>query len=191
MSEVNENNDGVVEVEEVDTETVDTVDTDNDKDNSDTVEVVDESVDNNADKSVDKDSGDEDEADFKALFEKWKGLSRKNENSSKENYKRVQELESEVETLKKGSPDVESLKQDNLNLLKRIVVSEYNLPESAANRLVGASEDELRADAEELSKLVGGSQKGMKPVKIHGTDQQPPGEVKVGSRAEWREQMKK
>ena len=183
MSDVNENNESVNEVEVEDTETVETNDTEVDKDVAGSEDT--ESTD------VDEDTSDDDEdKDWKAESLKWKAMSRKNESSSKENYKRVQELEAEVEGLKKSSPDVESLKQENLSLLKRIVVSEYNLPESAAGRLVGASEEELRADAEELSKLVGGGQKGMKPVRLHGTSSEIPGEVKVGSREAWRELQK-
>lgn len=182
MSDVNENNESVNEVEAVDTEKVETTDAGVDKDVAGSEDTVSTDVDEN---NSDADE-DEEDKDWKAEYLKWKAMSRKNESSSKENYRRVQELETEVEGLKNSAPEVENLKQENLSLLKRIVISEYNLPENAANRLVGASEEELRADAEELSKLVGGVQKGMKPVKLHGSSSEIPGEVKVGSREEWR-----
>lgn len=179
-----ENNENVNEVEAADTETVEVEETENNSDDTDS-----QTTENSADE--DKNSDANEEVDYKAEAEKWKGLSRKNENSSKENYKRVQELEAELNTLKENSTDVDSLREENLNLLKRIVVSEFKLPAEASARLIGSTEEELRKDAESLSALFGSSQKGMKPVKLHGTNADAPGNVKVGSREEWRERNKR
>lgn len=173
-----ENNENVNEVETTDAEKVEVEETENNSDDTDS---------QTTENSTDEDK----EVDYKAEAEKWKGLSRKNENSSKENYKRVQELETELKTLKESSTDAESLREENLNLLKRIVVAEYKLPVEASNRLIGSTEEELRKDAESLSALFGSSQKGMKPVKLHGTSGDAPGKVKIGSREEWRERNRK
>lgn len=178
-----ENNENVNEVETADTEMVEVAETENNSDDA-----VSQSTENSTDEDK---SDEEEEVDYKAEAEKWKSLSRKNESSSKENYRRVQELETELKTLKESSTDVNSLREENLNLLKRIVASEYKLPVEASNRLIGSTEEELRKDAESLSALFGSSQKGMKPVKLHGTNGDAPGKVKIGSREEWRERNRK
>jgi len=112
-------------------------------------------------KTDDHDAGDDDagdDTDWHAEALKWKAQSRKHEGRSKENAdaaKRLKELEdankSETQKLaddKAASDKVAASAQGELLRLR--VAMRKGLTEVQAKRLVGDTEEELEADAEEL-----------------------------------------
>ena len=52
---------------------------------------------------------------------------------------------------------VHDLQAAEMKALRTTIAAEFNLPPQLASRLVGTDEDSLRADAEELAKLIPGS----------------------------------
>ena len=130
----------------------------------------DEVVDN--DKADDDDSANNEEVkDWKAEAEKWRSNSRKNETTSKENYKKLNDLTSEYETLKGQLAEANKFKDENFNLMKRLVIAETGLPSELSGRLNGSTEEELKKDAEGLMELFGQFKKTPKPVKAQGSDE--------------------
>lgn len=110
--------------------------------------------------------------DWKAEAEKWKSLSRKNEDKAKSNITRLTELESKATQLEADSEAYKTLKVENLNLLKKIVAVETGIPEGFIPRMQGSTAEELRADAEELKAMFPAMvKKTVSPVTLQGTDQ--------------------
>ena len=143
----------------------------NDNDNNEVVEETNDNVeDTNENASTNESSNDEDVKDWKAEVEKWRSNSRKNEAASKENYKKLNELTSEFETLKGQLEEANKFKDENFNLMKRLVIAETGLPAELGNRLNGSNEEELKQDAESLKELFGVVKKTPKPVRTQGTD---------------------
>lgn len=136
--------------------------------------VVEETNDNvedtNESNSANESSNDEEVKDWKAEAEKWRSNSRKNEAASKENYKKLNELTSEFENLKQQLTEANKIKDENFNLMKRLVIAETGLPAELGNRLNGSNEEELKQDAESLKELFGAVKKTPKPVRTQGTD---------------------
>lgn len=140
----------------------------NDNDNNEVVEETNDNVEEVND-STDS-SNDEEVKDWKAEAEKWRSNSRKNETASKENYKKLNELTSEFEALKGQLAEASKFKDENFNLMKRLVIAETGLPAELGNRLNGSNEEELKQDAESLKELFGVVKKTPKPVRTQGTD---------------------
>ena len=98
------------------------------------------------------------EVDYKAEADKWKAMSRKHEGEAKANRdaaKRLQDIEeaNKTETQKladqaAASDKVAAAAQGELLRLK--VAMRKGLTETQAKRLIGANEEELEADADEL-----------------------------------------
>jgi membrane protein involved in colicin uptake len=106
----------------------------------------------------DDDARGEPQPDWKAEAEKWKALSRKHESQAKTNAeaaKRLKELEdaakSELQkaTDGKASADRQAAEQRAEAMRLRVALRK-GLTETQAKRLVGESEEELEADADEL-----------------------------------------
>lgn len=112
----------------------------------------------------------EEEKDWKAEVEKWRSNSRKNEATAKENYKKLTELTSEFETLRGQLTEAEKVREENLNLTKRLVIAETGLPIELSARLNGTTEEELKKDAESLMELFGQVKKTPRPIKAQGSD---------------------
>lgn len=112
----------------------------------------------------------EEDKDWKAEAEKWRSNSRKNEATSKENYKKLTDLTSEFETLKGQLTEAEKVREENLNLTKRLVIAETGLPAELSARLNGTTEEELKKDAVSLMELFGQVKKIPKPIKAQGSD---------------------
>ena len=103
------------------------------------------------------------EKDWKAEADKWKAQSRKNEQQAKANAeaaRRLAELEekdkSEADKLAQKTADAEARAvASELKLLKIEVALEKGLTKDQAQRLVGATREELEDDADELIKAFG------------------------------------
>jgi hypothetical protein len=73
---------------------------------------------------------------------------------SKEQERKQAEL-TDIERMKARADELEAeLKEERQGRLRLQVAAEYNLPEALANRLQGESLEELKADAEQLAKLL-------------------------------------
>lgn len=100
----------------------------------------------------------EETVDFKSEAEKWKALARQNEQRAKQNAeaaKRLAEIEdankSEVERAIARAEEAERRAQQlELDSVRASVALEKGLTPSQAKRLVGASREELEADADDL-----------------------------------------
>lgn len=100
----------------------------------------------------------EKEPDWKADAEKWKALSRKNEEAAKANAaaaKKLAELEeadkSEIEKAQARAEAAEKeLTSSRVEALRNAVALEKKLTPSQAKRLIGSTKEELEADADEL-----------------------------------------
>lgn len=99
-----------------------------------------------------------DMASMKAEMEKWRELSRKNEAQAKQNAAAAKKLE-EIENANKSELEKLQAAQDaaekdaataRIELSKMRVAVKKGLTESQAKRLVGTTEEELEADADEL-----------------------------------------
>lgn len=98
------------------------------------------------------------ETDWPAEVEKWKSLSRKNEEQAKANAeaaKRLAELEesqkSQQEKLADSNRSLEErAKKAELDACRMRIAIRKGLTEAQVKRLVGATEEELEADADEL-----------------------------------------
>lgn len=113
------------------------------------------------------------EAEEKSELEKWKALSKKNEERAKSNYNQITELENRIKVLTEERKNFEAALEKNLELTKKLVIKDTGLPENAIDRLRGSTEEELREDAEQLKLLFGASvKKSVQPVSLHGTDQE-------------------
>jgi hypothetical protein len=96
--------------------------------------------------------------DLASEVEKWKSLSRKNEQQAKANAaaaRRLEEIEnaskSEAERLTARAEAAEKLASEHESRALRLeVASEKGLTPAQAKRLVGNSRDELEADADEI-----------------------------------------
>lgn len=100
----------------------------------------------------------ETEIDWKAEAEKWKAMSRKTEQQAKEataKAKRLDEIEeAQKSELEKAQARAEAAEkralETELAALRAAVALEKGLTPSQAKRLVGASREDLEADADEL-----------------------------------------
>jgi uncharacterized membrane protein YqiK len=107
------------------------------------------------------------QVDSEAEVAKWKALSRKHEAQAKANAeaaRRLKELEdadkSEVTKLNERTVAAEKLAAEaQRELLRLRVASRKGLTEAQAKRLVGETEEELEADAEELLESFGAPKK--------------------------------
>jgi hypothetical protein len=110
------------------------------------------------------------ETDLHAEVEKWKALSRKNEEQAKANAdaaKRLAELEESQKTDQQKLADTnkaleERAQKAEADLLRFKVCTSKGIPLSAAPRLRGTTEEELEADADDF----------LESFKV-GTDPQP------------------
>lgn len=117
------------------------------------------------------------QTDYKAEMEKWKALSRKHEQTAKQNAdaaKKLAEMEEAQKTAEQKAADkaaqAEKTAADaNRETARLRVALRKGLTETQAKRLVGDTEEELEADADELlesfaSKTADdGKEKGEKP----------------------------
>ena len=115
------------------------------------------------------------EHDYKAGEAKWKAMSRKWEGQAKTNsgaQKRLDEIEEANKTEAQKAADKATLSDkaatDAKQELARLrVAMRKGLTEAQAKRLIGATEEELEADADELLESFGGDKtppgKGGKP----------------------------
>jgi hypothetical protein len=114
-----------------------------------------------ADAETDADTnekGSEKETDWQAEAEKWKALSRKNEGTAKENAaaaKKLAEIEesskSDLEKANARADAAEKLAAEReLESARNRVALAKGLSATQAKRLVGNTQDELEADADEL-----------------------------------------
>lgn len=111
--------------------------------------------------------------DWQAEAEKWKSLSRKNEETAKSNHTKLSELEKQLETFSESAKKLAEIEEKNILLLKQLIVKEKGLPDSALDRLRGATEEELRADGDDLAQLIGNTipvKKNVQPVQKIGSD---------------------
>ena len=98
------------------------------------------------------------EPDWKAEAEKWKAMSRKHETEAKQNRdaaKRLKEAEdadkSELQKInEKAAESDKAAAHARSELLRLRVAMRKGLTEAQAKRLVGETEEELEADADEL-----------------------------------------
>lgn len=109
------------------------------------------------------DSGDGGEPDYKAEAEKWKVMSRKHEGEAKANRdaaKRLKDIEdankTEVQKLADEKAAAENAAKSTSGELMRLrVAMRKGLTEAQAKRLMGDTEEELEADADELLETFG------------------------------------
>jgi hypothetical protein len=114
-----------------------------------------------------KDGGDDDKTDWKAEADKWKRLSRRHESDARSNKAaadKLAELEgankSDVEKLTQRAEAAEGkLATAERDLLRVRVALRKGLNEIQARRLVGDTEDEMEADADDLLETFGGGKK--------------------------------
>jgi hypothetical protein len=126
--------------------------------------------------------------DLQAEIDKWKALSRKNEERAKANEtaaKRLSELEegqkSEIEKALARAEEAERRAQEiELEALRASVALNKGLTSSQAKRLVGSTLEELEADADELLADL----KANKPAKAPSSDGQGVQGEKVGTGAQ-------
>lgn len=126
--------------------------------------------------------------DLQAEIDKWKALSRKNEERAKANEsaaKRLSEIEegqkSEIEKAMARAEEAERRAQEvELEALRASVALNKGLTPSQAKRLVGASLEELETDADELLADL----KASKPAKAPSSDGQGVQGEKVGTGAQ-------
>jgi hypothetical protein len=112
------------------------------------------------------DTGAGGEPDIAAELAKWKAMARKHEGQAKSNAdaaKRLAEIEdankTEVQKLADKATVSDRAAADARQEVARLrVAMRKGLTESQAKRLVGATEEELEADAEELLATFGGTQ---------------------------------
>lgn len=111
-----------------------------------------------SDKDADKSGKGDDGKDHKAEAEKWKALARKHESQAKANAdaaKKLKDLEdadkSESEKAAAKVADAEKRAQEaELKALRLEVAATKGLTPAQAKRLVGTTQEELEADADEL-----------------------------------------
>lgn len=129
----------------------------------------------------------EKETDWKAEAEKWKALSRKNEETAKANSaaaKKLAELEeanqSEIEKAQARAAAAEKeLNDSRLEALRAQVALDKKLTPSQAKRLVGSTREDLEADADELLADLKNSSPAPAPTSDgQGNQGQPVGGVK-------------
>lgn len=104
------------------------------------------------------DSATDDAGDLQAQLDKWKALARENEKRAKANAeaaKKLQEIEdskkSELEKLSEAQQVAERRAAEAEQRAMRLeVAAEKGLTPAQAKRLVGATREELEADADEL-----------------------------------------
>lgn len=105
------------------------------------------------------------DVDWKAEAEKWKALSRKHEQQAKANAdaaRRLKDAEdadkTEVQKLTELAAQHEKAAGESRSELMRLrVAMRKGLTEAQAKRLIGATEEELEADADELLASFGAS----------------------------------
>lgn len=113
----------------------------------------------------------EKEIDWKAEAEKWKAMSRKTEQQAKEAAAKAKRLD-EIEEAQKSELEKAQARADaaekkaletELAALRASVALEKGLTPSQAKRLVGASREDLEADADELLADLKASKPGSAP----------------------------
>lgn len=101
---------------------------------------------------------------LKNELKKWKTFARKHEQTAKENYDKLQELEgkdkSDVERLtSKVSKAEQERDEAHLKVARAEIALEYGLTMAEAKRLQGTTREELEEDAEELVELLAARRK--------------------------------
>ena len=85
----------------------------------------------------------------------WKRKEKELEQLQSKEQERKQAELTDIERMKARADELEAeLKEERQGRLRLQVAAEYNLPEALANRLQGESLEELKADAEQLAKLL-------------------------------------
>jgi len=124
------------------------------------------------DDKPDPDPDDKPDPDPKDEVAKWKAMARKHEQQSKANAKaaeKLKELEdagkSEIEKATAAAAEAHKRAEEaELKAIRLEVAAEKGLTPAQAKRLVGATKEELDADADELLEEFGGpSDDGKKP----------------------------
>lgn len=103
-----------------------------------------------------------------AEIEKWKSLARQHESRAKANAEAAQRLEeieqSQKSEVEKANDKIAKLQEANgslqAELIRLRVATRHGLTEDQAARLIGTTEEELDADAQEFLKLLGGGKEG-------------------------------
>lgn len=103
------------------------------------------------------------EVDYKAEAEKWKALSRKHETEASKGAKAVErlakieadKLSAEEKLTKERDEALAKLSTFELAQIRRDVAADKKLPAYLANRLQGATKEEMQADADALLKEMG------------------------------------
>ena len=98
------------------------------------------------------------ETDWKAEADKWKAMSRKHEGTAKQNAeaaKRLSEIEEAQKTAEQKAADKAAITERErdsakIEALRLSVALDKGLTKVQAKRLIGATEEELAADADEL-----------------------------------------
>lgn len=119
-----------------------------------------------SEKKDDKSDEDDEPKDDKAEVEKWKGLARKHEADAKKNAaaaKRLEELEAAKKTDAEKAADAQKAAEGRATAAEKEaarlrVALRKGLTEAHAKRLVGETEEELEADADDLLSTFGSNE---------------------------------
>jgi type I site-specific restriction-modification system R (restriction) subunit len=133
-----------------------------------------------------------DDKDWKAEAEKWKSLSRQNENSAKQTAAKLKQYEdankTEAERLQEAATSNLSRAEKAEAALRRREIAESRAPDHAtakhiaqvAKRLAGESDDDLEKDADELFELLAPTPKD-EPLASSKTPSRPQERLRGGA----------